>query len=131
MMQQLNTLNAPRALGPYSQAMICDNFLYCSGQLPLDPATMKLVGHDIIPQARQVLENMGTILRSAQLDLSDVVKMTIYLNQLADFERVNQLLSQEFGEHRPACSILEVSRLPLDALIEIDCVARLRWDASG
>ena len=125
MIQELNTTNAPKALGPYSQAMICDHMLYCSGQTPVDPQTMEIVGHDIVPQTRQVLNNLQIVLKSAQLDLSNVVKTTVFLKSMADFERMNKVYEQMFGDHRPARTTVEVSRLPLDALVEIECIARM------
>ena len=125
MIQGLNTHNAPRAMGPYSQAMICDDLLFCSGQTPVDPATMELVGLDVVPQTKQALLNLQTVLKSAHLDLSRVVKTTVYLQNMADFERMNQVYEQMFGDHRPARTTVEVSRLPLDALVEIECIARM------
>lgn len=125
MIQGLNTENAPRALGPYDQAMICDDLLFCSGQTPLDPQTMELVGNDIVPQTRQALTNLSIILKSAHLDLSHVVKTTVYLKNMADFERMNTVYAQMFGDHKPARTTVEVSRLPLDSLVEIECIARL------
>lgn len=125
MIQELNTTNAPTALGPYSQAMICDDMLYLSGQTPVDPQTMEIVGNDIVPQTRQVLNNLKIVLKSAHLDLSSVVKTTVYLKSMADFERMNKVYAQMFGDHRPARTTVEVSRLPLDALVEIECIARM------
>ena len=125
MIQELNTTNAPKALGPYSHAMICDDMLYCSGQTPVDPQTMEIVGHDIVPQTRQVLNNLQIVLKSAHLDLSSVVKTTVYLKSMADFDRMNKVYEQMFGDHRPARTTVEVSRLPLDALVEIECTARM------
>ena len=125
MIQELNTTNAPAALGPYSQAMICDDMLYLSGQTPVDPQTMEIVGNDIVPQTRQVLNNLKIVLKSAHLDLSSVVKTTVYLKSMADFERMNKVYAQMFEDHRPARTTVEVSRLPLDALVEIECIARM------
>jgi 2-iminobutanoate/2-iminopropanoate deaminase len=125
MIQGLNTTNAPKAIGPYSQAMICDDLLFCSGQTPIDPENMQLVGDDIVPQTRRALENLQIVLKSAQLDLSAVVKTTVYLKNMADFERMNQVYAQMFGDHQPARTTVEVARLPLDALVEIECIARM------
>lgn len=123
MIQGLNTLNAPRAIGPYDQAVICGELLFCSGQTPLDPKTMEVVGEDIVPQTRQVLTNLSTILKSANIDLSRVVKTTVFLTNMADFERMNKVYEQMFGGHRPARTTVEVSRLPMDAMVEIECIA--------
>ncbi len=125
MIQGLTTQNAPRAIGPYSQAMICDDLLFCSGQTPIDPQTMELVGNDIVPQTRRALTNLQIVLKSANIDLSSVVKTTVYLKSMADFDRMNKVYEQMFGDHRPARTTVEVSRLPLDALVEIDCIARM------
>ncbi len=125
MIQGLNTHNAPKAIGPYSQAMICDDLLFCSGQTPIDPETMELVGNDIVPQTRRALTNLEIVLKSAQLDLSHVVKTTVFLQNMADFDRMNKTYEQMFGDHMPARSTVEVSRLPMDALVEIECIARM------
>lgn len=125
MIQGLNTHNAPKAIGPYNQAMICDDLLFCSGQTPIDPETMELVGNDIVPQTRQALTNLQIVLKSAHLDLSQVVKTTVYLQNMADFERMNKVYEQMFGDHKPARTTVEVARLPMDALVEIECIARM------
>ncbi|MDY6833216.1 MAG: RidA family protein [Chloroflexota bacterium] len=122
-MERLSTDKAPAAIGPYSQAMkVCD-FLFLSGQLGLDPVTMKLAGEDIETQTRQVFSNMTEILRAAGIDLSNVVKVTVFLYSMEHFKAVNALYAEAFGEHKPARSAVQVARLPMDALIEIEAIA--------
>lgn len=114
---------APAAIGPYSQAFVAGGFVYCSGQIPLTPSGSELVGETAAEQAVQVLKNLDAVLREAGCDFSCVVKTTIYLKSMNDFAAVNEVYAKAFGEHRPARATVEVSRLPKDALVEIDCVA--------
>jgi 2-iminobutanoate/2-iminopropanoate deaminase len=125
-METIHNEQAPPAIGPYSQAIATGNLVFCSGQTPLDPATMQLVGTTIEEQTQQVLHNLTTVLQAARLSLSDVVKTTVFLKNFADFPRMNAVYAEMFGSHRPARSTVEVSRLPMDALVEIECVAQ--WD---
>jgi 2-iminobutanoate/2-iminopropanoate deaminase len=120
-----HTDKAPAAIGPYSQAVSAGRWLYTSGQIGLDPATGEMVpGFDA--QARQVLANLRAVLAEAGLDFSDVVKATIYVTDLADFPRLNELYGEALGDHRPARSTVQVAALPKGGLVEIDLVARLR-----
>jgi 2-iminobutanoate/2-iminopropanoate deaminase len=114
---------APRVYGPYSQAIIAERLIFTAGQLPLDPATMELVPGGITEQATQVLANLRAVLRGAGSDLNQVVKTTLFLVDLADFEALNQVYARVFGEHKPARSTVQVAALPRGARIEIDAIA--------
>ena len=116
---------APRAIGPYSHATRVGNLLYCSGQIPLDPATMKLVDGGIEAQTRQVLANLAAVLASQEASLAHVAKTTIFLADLADFPIVNVLYAEAMGDHKPARSTVQVAGLPLGSLIEIEAIAVL------
>ena len=122
-MEFLHSDQAPKAVGPYSQAVVTGNLVFCSGQIPLNPETMKIEALNIEEQTRQVLTNITQVLASVGLRLSDIVKTTVFLKNLTDFPRMNGVYAEVFGEHRPARSTIEISRLPLDALIEIECIA--------
>ena len=121
-----HTDQAPAAIGPYSQAVSVDGWLYTSGQVGLDPATGELVAGGFEAQARRALENLRQVLASAGCGFSDVVKATVYVVDLADFPRLNALYGEAMGEHRPARSTVQAAALPRGALVEIDLVARLR-----
>ena len=114
---------APKAIGPYSQAVLAGNTLYLSGQTPLDPATGKLVEGDISAQARQVFENLGAVLAAANAGFPQVVRVGIYLTDLGNFAAVNEVMKQYFAEPYPARSTIGVAALPLGAAVEIDLVA--------
>ena len=116
---------APQAVGPYSQAIVAGGFVFCSGQTPLVPATMRIEATTIEEQTRQALHNLRTVLSARQLALADIVKTTVFLKNFADFGRMNAVYAEVFGAHQPARSTVEVSRLPLDALVEIECIAAL------
>lgn len=120
-----HTDDAPAAIGPYSQAVSAGRWLYTSGQIGLDPASGEMVdGFDA--QARQVLANLRAVLAAAGLDFSDVVKATIYVTDLTNFPRLNELYGEALGDHRPARSTVQVAALPKGGLVEIDLVARRR-----
>lgn len=124
-MQTIHTPQAPAAIGPYAQAIITGGFVYCSGQTPLVPETMQMIEGEIEPQTRQALANLKAILEQAGSGLHKVVKTTVFLKNFRDFERMNAVYAEVFGSHRPARSTVEVSRLPKDALVEIECIAVL------
>ena len=124
-MQTLHHPDAPQAVGPYAQAIAAGGFVFCSGQTPLVPATMRIEATTIEEQTRQVLHNLNTVLASRQLSLANVVKTTVFLKNFADFARMNAVYAEVFGAHRPARTTVEVSRLPLEALVEIECIAAL------
>jgi 2-iminobutanoate/2-iminopropanoate deaminase len=116
---------APKAIGPYSHAARIGNLLYCSGQIPLDPSTMKLVEGGIEEQTRQVLANVASVLASQGATFANVAKTTIFLANMADFPAVNGLYGEAMGEHKPARSTVQVAGLPLGSLIEIEVIAVL------
>jgi len=123
-MKPIHTDKAPAAIGPYSQAIEVDGWLFTSGQVALDPGTGEMAeGFDA--QARRVLANLREVLAAAGATFSDVVKATIYVTDLADFPRLNELYGEAMGDHRPARSTVQVAGLPKGALVEIDLVARL------
>lgn len=114
---------APKAIGPYSQAVKAGRFLFLSGQLPLDPETGNISGDRIEDQTRQAIENIKSILAAAGASLSDVVKTTVFLKDIGHFPEMNQVYQQYFATDAPARSCVEVSRLPKDVLIEIESIA--------
>jgi len=123
-LRELRTSAAPAPVGPYSQAVEHAGFIFLSGQIPLDPATGKLVDGDIEAQARRVLENLRAVLVVAGASLADVVRTTVYLVDLAVFPRVNAVYAEHFGSSpRPARSTVQVAALPLGAQLEIDAIA--------
>jgi 2-iminobutanoate/2-iminopropanoate deaminase len=124
-METLHHPDAPQAVGPYAQAIAAGGFVFCSGQTPLVPASMRIEATTIEEQTRQVLSNLRTVLASRSLGLADIVKTTVFLKNFADFQRMNAVYAEVFGAHRPARTTVEVSRLPLDALVEIECIAAL------
>jgi 2-iminobutanoate/2-iminopropanoate deaminase len=123
--EAISTPNAPAAVGPYSQALKSEDLLFLSGQIPLDPATKTLVAGDIATQATQVMRNLGAVLEAAGASFQDVVKTTIYLVDLNDFARVNEVYGSFFESSPPARATVGVAALPLGARIEIDAIARL------
>jgi 2-iminobutanoate/2-iminopropanoate deaminase len=119
----IQTEKAPKAIGPYSQAIQAGNFLFLSGQIPLDPKTGELVKGDIRQQTQQVLENIKGILGSQKLGMEDVVKVTIFLKDIGNFNQVNEVYATYFLSSPPARSTVEVTKLPRDADIEIEAIA--------
>lgn len=123
-MKILNTPKAPKAIGPYSQAIIAGEFLFCSGQIGLHPENGELVT-GIEGQTKQVLQNINAILENARLTKDDVVKTTIFLSDISTFNIVNELYASFFQNHKPARSTVEVSNLPKGAAIEIEIIAKI------
>jgi 2-iminobutanoate/2-iminopropanoate deaminase len=119
----VSTPNAPRAIGPYSQAVHANGLVFTAGQVGFDPATGELVDGGIVEQTERVLENIRAILEAERLDLSCVVKTTVYLVDMADFTEMNSVYARVFGDHRPARSTVAVAALPRGARVEIDAVA--------
>jgi 2-iminobutanoate/2-iminopropanoate deaminase len=119
----INSINAPRAVGPYSQAVKAGNMLFVSGQLPLDPGTGQLIGHGIEEQTRCCLKNISEILKESGLGMANVVKTSVFLKNLNDFEIMNTVYGSEFMTDFPARVCVEVARLPRDVLVEIDAIA--------
>jgi len=114
--------DAPIAIGPYSQAVKVNGFIYTSGQIPLmEDGTMET--RDITFQTKQVLKNLYYVLQAANAEFTDVIKTTIYLTDMNDFEKVNEIYAYHFGDHRPARSTIEVKALPKGASVEIECIA--------
>lgn len=123
MREVISTQAAPAAIGPYSQAIRAGDFVFASGQIPLDPSTGALVGGDVRAQARRVLENLDGILRAAGASLAHVVKTTVYLADMADFPAMNEVYATFFTGAAPARATVQVGRLPRDVRVEIDAVA--------
>ncbi len=117
------TENAPKAIGPYSQAVRVNNLLFMSGQIPLDPATMQLVEGNVQLQTHRVLDNLKAVLAAAGLTLQDVVKTTVFMKNLSDFPRMNEVYAQYFPTNPPARSTVEVAKLPREVQVEIDAIA--------
>jgi len=115
--------NAPKAVGPYSPAAHAGGFVFLSGQIALDPVSGQMIGGDVTAQTRQVLANLQAVLKGLGLTFSDVVKTTIFLTNLEDFQTVNSLYAEALEGHQPARSTIQVSRLPRDAVVEIEMIA--------
>lgn len=122
-MKAIHTLKAPAAIGPYSQAIEVNGFVFASGQIPIDPATGSFVEGGVKGQTRQALTNAGQILQEAGTDLSHVVKTTVYLADMADFAAMNEVYAQFFSEPYPARSAVAVKDLPKGALVEVEVLA--------
>jgi 2-iminobutanoate/2-iminopropanoate deaminase len=114
---------APKAMGPYSQAIVAGDFIFCAGQVAIDPATGQMVEGDIQAQTARVLDNLAAVLAAAGSDLAHVVKTSVFLADLNDFKAMNEMYAQRFGQHRPARATIEAGKLPAGAKIEIECVA--------
>jgi len=124
MRQSVHSDEAPKAIGPYSQAIKAGNLLFCSGQIPLDPKTGEMVGAgDVRLQAKQVMANLAAVLKAGGSSFANVVKTTIYLKDLADFGAVNEIYGSHFAEAPPARATVQVAGLPRGALVEIDAIA--------
>ena len=119
------TDKAPSAVGPYSQAVKAGQYLFCSGQIGINPETNKLAGDDVEMQTQQVFKNISAVLSASHLNLKDIVKTTVFLSDMNDFPVMNKIYEKKFSDHKPARSTVQVSRLPLDAKIEIECIASL------
>jgi len=120
----IKVTGCPEAVGPYSQAVRANDFLFVSGNLPIDTETGKIVEGGIEQQTHMVLKNISTLLNGAGLCISDIVKTTIFIKDMNDFSKVNSVYSEYFATEYPARSTVEVARLPKDALIEIECIAK-------
>ena len=123
--QPVNTPEAPQAIGPYSQAIKAGNLAFLSGQIPLLPSTMELVEGGIEAQTNQVFKNLTAVIEASGASLADVVKLTIYLTDLAEVPRVNDIMASYFSEPYPARATIEVSALPKGSLVEVDAVVML------
>jgi len=125
-MKKILADSAPKAIGPYSHAWQSGNLIFCSGQTPLNPVTMVIEGATVTEQTTLVLNNLETVLKSAGCDRTHILKTSVFLKNFADFERMNKAYEAFFGEHKPARTTVEVSRLPKEALVEIECVAAVQ-----
>jgi 2-iminobutanoate/2-iminopropanoate deaminase len=121
--KQISTSDAPAAIGPYSQAVRSGRFLYTSGQIPLDPGSGEIVGKDVREQTHRVLQNLQAVLQSGGASLKNVVKTTVFLIHMSDFQAMNEVYASYFGSVAPARSTIAVAELPRQALVEIECVA--------
>ena len=124
-MEVINVQDAPNAVGPYCHAMKAGNLVFCSGQIPLDPDTMKLVGTTIEEQTKRVLDNISIVLAGVGLTLKNIVKTTVYLNNMDDFQGMNKVYEEMFQEHKPSRTTISIKKNPLDALVEIECIAEI------
>lgn len=122
-LQEVTTNNAPKAIGPYSQGMKVGNMIFTSGQIPLDPITGDIVSSEIEIQTKQVLENLKSVLEAAGSDLEHVIKTTVYIQNMDDFSKINDIYGRYFTKVLPARSCVEVSKLPKGVSIEIEAVA--------
>ena len=125
-METIFAKDAPEAVGPFSHAILSNGFLYCSGQVAINPATKQLEGDDIEQQTRNVFRNVKAVLRAKELGLEDVVKVNVYLTDMANFSKMNFVYEEQFGMHKPARTTVAVAALPLGAIIEIECIAEYK-----
>ena len=123
MKKVVHTDYAPKAIGPYSQAIIHNGILYCSGQIPLDPETMEIVGETASEQAEQVMKNLSAVLREAQSSFEKVIKCSIFLSDMSDFGFVNEVYGSYFESDPPARETVAVKTLPKNVMVEISCIA--------
>ena len=123
MKEIIATESAPRAIGPYSQAVRAGNLIFASGQIPIDPATGEFVSGEIAEQTEQVLRNISAVFEAAGASLNQVVKTTVFLADMDDFTAMNDVYARFFGEHRPARATVQAARLPRDAKVEIEAIA--------
>jgi 2-iminobutanoate/2-iminopropanoate deaminase len=124
-LKTVHTDKAPEAIGPYAQAVVANGFLFTAGQIALDPVTMQVVEGDIVAQTEQVFRNLESVLASAGVSWTDVVKSTVFLLDMRDFPRMNEVYARAVGDARPARSTVQVSGLPRGVLVEIDLVAAI------
>ena len=125
-MSEIRTIavpNAPKAIGPYAQGIVANGLLFTAGQIPLDPSSMKLVAGDIAAQTHRIFDNLEAILAGAGATLASVVKTTVFLKDMGDFAKMNEVYAARFGPHRPARSTVQVAALPAGASLEIELVA--------
>jgi 2-iminobutanoate/2-iminopropanoate deaminase len=123
MKEIISTSKAPAAIGPYSQATVHNGIIYCSGQIPLDPVTMEIIGDDVSTQAKQVMINLKSVLEEAGSDFSKVLKCSIFLDSMDDFAAANEIYGAYFEKNPPARETVAVQTLPKNVLIEISCIA--------
>jgi 2-iminobutanoate/2-iminopropanoate deaminase len=126
MKKQVQTDKAPKAIGPYSQAIIANGFVFCSGQIPIDPATGNLISGTIENETRQVLKNLGAVLDAAGSSFDEVVKTTVFLQDMNDFTKMNAVYAEFFKAPNPARAAVQVARLPKDVKVEIEAIALVK-----
>lgn len=124
-LQQVQTDDAPQAIGPYSQAIVVDGMVYTAGQIALDPRTKEIVDGGIAEQTERVMQNLRAILEKAGASLGSVVKTTVFLSDMADFGAMNDVYARHFGNHRPARSTVQAAGLPRNVMVEIEAIARV------
>lgn len=122
-MKVISTENAPGAIGPYSQAIVANGMVFCSGQIPIDPATGEFVSEDVSVQTEQVFKNLAAVLEAAGASLESVVKTTVFLADMNDFAAMNEVYGRYFVTNKPARATVQAARLPRDARVEIECIA--------
>ena len=125
MINKVHTVNAPQAIGPYSQAIICNNMLYTSGQIPINPANGEVNGDNIVDQTLQVMKNLEAVLHEANTDFTNVVKTTCFLANMSDFAEFNKVYANYFTSN-PARSCVAVKDLPKGVLVEVECIALIK-----
>jgi 2-iminobutanoate/2-iminopropanoate deaminase len=123
MQKTISTERAPKAIGPYSQAVIANGFAFLSGQVAFDPATGQIIDGDVTAQTERVIENLKAVLEACGTSLGKVVKTSVFLKDMGDFSKMNDVYARYFGENSPARSTVEAARLPRDVRVEIDCIA--------
>ncbi|MEZ5425287.1 MAG: RidA family protein [Pyrinomonadaceae bacterium] len=123
MKEIISTEKAPGAIGPYSQAVKAGNFVFCSGQIPIDPETGEFVSQDVAEQTEQVIKNLKAVLEAAGTGLGNVVKTTVFLADMNDFGAMNEVYAKHFNENKPARATVQAARLPRDARVEIEVIA--------
>ena len=125
-LKSVHTEHAPAAIGPYSQAIVVDGWVFCSGQIPLDPVTGELLTGSVADQTDLVLRNLSQVLEAAGASLSSVVKTTVFLSDMNNFGEMNEVYAKHFGDHRPARAAVQAAALPKFVDVEIECVARVK-----
>ncbi len=123
MSEIISTNDAPGAIGPYSQAIKAGNMIFCSGQIPIDPATGEFVSNDVSEQTEQVFKNLIAVLKAGGASLGNVVKTTVFLADMGDFAAMNDVYAKYFSDNKPARATVQAARLPRDARVEIECIA--------
>ena len=121
----VQTDHAPAAIGPYSQAMVTDGWVFCSGQIPIDPESGELIEGGVAEQTHQVLKNLAKVLEAAGSSMDSVVKTTVFLSDMNTFAEMNGVYAEHFGDHRPARAAVQAAALPKSVDVEIECVARV------
>ena len=125
-LEKIATDRAPKAIGPYSQAIRSGDLIFCAGQVGLDPATGEAVQGDVKAQTARILDNLAAVLAAAGSDLAHVLKTTVFLTDMGDFAAMNEIYAQKFGDHRPARSTIGIAALPRGLRVEIECIATKR-----